>query len=176
MEVVNREIKNKEKHFDKILEPSCWTYEARTEGCKAQDWHQAKKGYLIVMPLFPANYDNDDKCTYSMSVIRGSHKCREVENASTEDEAHINNMLHLDMKVGQTLILDSKLIHRGGPSSRWNDMFCSTGSTDSKIGAFKNLAIHGYLRCAGDDELDLDDEITFRDISLSQRYESNMNE
>ena len=182
MEEINQEIQNKDEDFDKILKPSFWAYEARTKECKAQDWHQAKKGYSIVMPLFPAYYEPNESCAYSMSVIRGSHnnsiydygKSRKntSQRAHIEDQAHIENMLHLDMKVGQTLILDSKLIHRGGPSSKWDDMYFTTGNTDtSKIGAFKNLAIHGYLNSDEDDELDMDmsHDVDFKDIDLDPR-------
>ena len=184
MEEINQEIQNKDEDFDKILKPSLWAYEARTKECKAQDWRQAKKGYSIVMPMFPAYYEPNESCAYSMSVIRGSHnnsiydygKSRKntSQRAHIEDQAHIENMLHLDMKVGQTLILDSKLIHRGGPSSSCDDMYFttdSTSTTQTQINAFKNLAIHGYLRCAGDEELDMDasDKKIFKDIILPRR-------
>ena len=178
---INEEIEKKDKNFNKNLKPFLWAYEARTKGCKAQHWHEdSEKGYSIVMPIFPAYYEDNDMCTYSMSVIRGSHnnniydygnsKLNSIQRAAIEDEAHIANMLHLDIKVGHTLIFDSKLIHRGGPSSRCADMYVTTDSTDTtKIGAFKNLAIH--LRCTGDEELDMDisDRPTFRDILLPTR-------
>ena len=131
MEKINQEIQNKDEDFDKILKPSLWAYEARTKECKAQDWHQAKKGYSIVMPLFPAYYEPNESCAYSMSVIRGSHnnsiydygkarKARKARKPSNqrpcdEDQAHINNMCHLEISVGQTLIFNSKLIHRVVP-------------------------------------------------------------
>ena len=165
---INEEIEKKDKNFNKNLKPFLWAYEARTKGCKAQHWHEdSEKGYSIVMPIFPAYYEDNDMCTYSMSVIRGSHNNNIYDYGNS---AHIDNMLHLDIKVGHTLIFDSKLIHRGGPSSRCADMYVTTDSTDTtKIGAFKNLAIH--LRCIGDEELDMDisDRPTFRDILLPPR-------
>ena len=180
---INQEIKNIDNKFNKNLEPFLWAYKARTKGCKAQHWHEdCEKGYSIVMPIFPAYYEDNDTCTYSMSVIRGSHnnsiynygKARRHSNQGDriEHEANIKNMLHLEIKVGQTLIFHSKLIHRGGPSSRCDDMYMTTDSTcTTKISAFKNLAIHGYLICTEDEEIDknISDTITFRDILLPPR-------
>ena len=181
VEDINRDLKFKDNTFTKNLKPFLWSYEARTEGCKAQHWHEdCDTGYSIVMPLYPAYWKDDDTCSYSMSVIRGSHnnsiynygatKKNSVQGECIEHQAHIDNMLHLEIKVGQTLIFHSNLIHRGGASSRCNNMYQTENySTDtSKIGAFKNLAIQGYLRCTEDEELDMDVSLTpkFRDILL----------
>ena len=180
---INRDLKNKDNTFTKNLKPFVWSYEARTEGCKAQHWHEdCDEGYSIVMPMFPAYWEDNDTCSYSMSVIKGSHNNsiynygdatkNSAQRRSIENEAHIDNMLHLEIKVGEALILDSKLIHRAGPSSRCIDMYGTENSTDmSKISAFKNLALCGHLRCTEDDQLDMDisDRPTFRDILLPPR-------
>ena len=173
---ITRDLKIKDNRFMKFL----WSYEARTEGCKAQHWHEdCDTGYSIVMPLYPAYWERNDTCSYSMSVIRGSHnnsiynygdaKKNSVQGDCVEHQAHIDNMLHLEIKVGQTLIFHSNLIHRGGASSRCDDMYFTKNSEDtSKIGAFKNLAIHGYLRYTEDEEFHMDVSPTpkFRDIIL----------
>ena len=141
---INQDIKNNDNNFTKNLEPFLWAYEAIKEECKAQHWREdCENGYSIVMPMFPVYYENNDTCCYSMSLIRGSHNNsiydygiatkNSVQGDCIEHQANIDNMLHLKIKVGQTLIFHSKLIHRGGPSSRCNDMYVTKNSTNTNI-------------------------------------------
>ena len=60
-------------------------------------------------------------------------------------------LIHLELDVGQVLIGNGKIIHRGGPSSECMNMPMSyNGDKENTIGGFKNLSIHCYL--SGDNE------------------------
>ena len=69
----------------------------------------------------------------------------------TDDEVSmkecIDKIVHLELDVGQVLIGDSRIIHRGGPSSNEElpMPMCSNKNDGTKIEPLKNMSIHGYL-------------------------------
>ena len=145
------------------LEAVVWSYLARTDDCQAQRWHRDYEGdkeqdtFSVIMPVFPA-YQNKigDETYYTVSVIRGSHKL-DFEDVPTRNRTRykkkvLDNIIHLKLRVGQALVINSKLVHRGGPASKLERMYCTKNypGDPNKIGPIKDLAIHGYLKPRSD--------------------------
>lgn len=66
-------------------------------------------------------------------------------------DEYAGKVLCLKLQVGQMLVACANLVHCGGPSANVIDMFGTQPNLNQKeeeefIGAFKNLAIHGYLK------------------------------
>ena len=109
----------------------------------------------MVMPIYPAlSIDNDD-CYYSISVVKKSHT---MSANQRRDQSFLRqNILHLELKVGQTFISHANLIHRGGSSWPGQDMFGTLDykNSENTIPPIKNLSIHGYLvNTKGNNEID----------------------
>ena len=149
--IVNTEVGN----------PIHWSFLGRNEGCPAQQWHRDRtKGFFCIFPLYPPK-------KYTVSVIKGSHKvegnyraCR----APVSLKKCCDELIHLELDVGQVLIGNGKIIHRGGPSSECMNMPMSyNGVKENTIGGFKNLSIHCYL--SGDNKQQ-EEDITAGDKTI----------
>ena len=136
------------------LQPLKWSFLARSKNCPAQQWHMDndKGGYFMVMPLYPCG---GKKTYYSVSVVKGSHNIKyedPTDVASIEDlTKYLDDILHLQLKVGQVLVADAKIWHRGGPNSKCDELMGTYDfpEEDYKIPAIRNLSLHGYLKCEG---------------------------
>ena len=134
---------------------------ARTENCPVQQWHRDRKtGFFCILPLYPPT-------KYTVSVIKGSHKVEDC-HAPVSLKKCSGEVMHLELDVGQVLIGNAKIIHRGGPSSKIKrNMPMTYNKKGHSIGAFKNLSIHGYL--SGNQEQE--EDITAGDKTIFASFE-----
>ena len=143
-----------------IANPIHLSFLARTENCPVQQWHRDRKtGFFLILPLFPPT-------KYTVSVIKGSHKVEDCDAPVSLKKCR-GEVMHLEVDVGQVLIGNAKIIHRGGPSSKFRDMPMSYNHKGHTIGAFKNLSIHGYL--SGNQEQE--EDITAGDKTIFASFE-----
>ena len=112
-----------------------------------------EEGYFIVMPLYPFSPFDDNSCHYKLSVVKGSHKYKYDDTLPPGSrKCHLDDILHLDLQVGQVLVARANIWRRGGPNSNWYDLMGTVtfpNMKEVKIPAIKNVAIHGYLKKRG---------------------------
>ena len=151
-----------------------WSFMVREDGCIFQDWHMDDKDcHFCILPIYPCgnvkdkdteDEDTDEKVInpseegihwedyYTVQVIPGTHKIPfKPLGMKVPVEDYAGKVLCLKLQVGQMLVACANLVHRGGPSANVIDMFGTQPNLNGNekeefIGAFKNLAIHGYLR------------------------------
>ena len=133
------------------MKPIHWSVLGRSENCPPQQWHRDKDyGCFCIFPMYP-------ETGYTVSLIRGTHSEYKYDN---DDEVSmkdcIDKIVHLELDVGQVLIGDSRIIHRGGPSSNEElpMPMCSNKNDGTKIEPLKNMSIHGYLLSGNEQEED----------------------
>ena len=102
--------------------------------------------------------------------MNGSHKLKDVDYDSTEQmREQLNNILHLQLKVGQVLVANANIIHRGGPNSDYRNLLGTDSNfqeNELKMPGMRNLSIHGYLTQKGEKMMKLIQKI----ISLSLKF------
>lgn len=126
----------------KDMNPIHWSVLGRSENCPPQQWHRDKEeGCFCIFPMYP-------ETGYTVSLIKGTHEdCDNVHDEVSMKEC-IDKIIHLELDVGQVLIADSRIIHRGGPSSDLKlpmPMCSNTNGDETKIDPLKNMSLHGYL-------------------------------
>ena len=105
------EIHNVNMNIDtEVGNPIHWSFLGRNENCPAQQWHRDRKnGFFCIFSLYPPT-------KYTVSVIKGSHEVEDCD-APVSLKKCSQELIHLELEVGQVLIGDARIIHRGGPSS-----------------------------------------------------------
>ena len=148
---------------------------ARSKDCPPQQWHtDNNNGYFMVMPVYPCDGPEDRNVHYSLSVVNGSHKLKDVDYDSTEQmREQLNNILHLQLKVGQVSVANANIIHRGGPNSDYRNLLGTDSNfqeNELKMPGMRNLSIHGYLTQKGEknDEANTKDNISFIKIPVPE--------
>ena len=125
----------------KDMKPIHWSVLGRSENCPPQQWHRdMDKGCICVFPIYP-------EAGYTVSLIKGTHsECDDIDEEVSMKEC-VDKIVHLELDVGQVLIADSRIIHRGGPISNEElpMPMCSNKNDGTKIDPLKNMSIHGYL-------------------------------
>ena len=133
----------KDPDIYKDMKPIHWSVLGRSENCPPQQWHRDKEeGCFCIFPMYP-------ETGYTVSLIKETHSDYTYDTyEEVSMKECLDNIVHVELDVGQVLIGDSRIIHRGGPSSDLEmpmPMCSNCNDEGEKIDPLKNMSIHGYL-------------------------------